>query len=84
MDDGRPLVFNGAVYFNTHSFNIDGINAPSGIKALKNRYNIEAESKPVSGKSYQFRIFINAKNTLVLQELVLPYFCKSMYYKVGL
>jgi hypothetical protein len=82
MDDGH--FFNGsrAVYFNTHSFNKDGINAL--IKALKNRYNIEAKSKPVSGKSHQFRIFINANNTLVLQELVLPYLCKSMHYKVGL
>ena len=80
MDDGH--FYNGAVFFNTQSFNIDGINAL--IIALKNKYGIEAESKPVSGKPHQFRIFINAKNTLVLRELVLPYLCKSMHYKVGL
>lgn len=80
MDDGH--FYNGAVFFNTQSFNIDGINAL--IISLKNRYGIEAEFKQVSGKALQFRIFINAKNTLVLRELVLPYLCKSMLYKVGL
>jgi LAGLIDADG DNA endonuclease family len=60
-DDGH--FYNGAVFINTQSFNIDGINAL--IISLKNRYGIEAEFKPVSGKAQQFRIFINAKNTPV-------------------
>lgn len=80
MDDGH--FDHGAIFFNTQSFSSKGVNLL--ILAFSKRYGITAKARPVSGKPHQFRIFINAENTKILRELVLPYLCKSMYYKVGL
>ena len=51
---------------------------------IKKLFQIKVETRSVSGKLNQYRLFISAKYLNKIQELTKAYISKSMLYKIGL
>jgi ubiquinol-cytochrome c reductase cytochrome b subunit len=67
------------VRISTNCFLLSEINLL--IKALETKFNLKC-SIHKNGKSYQ--IYIKAESITLLRNLVLSYFNKAMYYKLGI
>jgi len=79
MDDANTD--NNAIYFNTQSFQKQEVNFL--IQALKFNFYIDARLRKVSNKK-QYRIFIPAKFTETVKNIVLPHMTSSMLYKLNI
>jgi hypothetical protein len=67
------------VRISTNCFLLSEINLL--VKALETKFNLKC-SIHKNGKSHQ--IYIKAESIILLRNLVLPHFDKSMYYKLGI
>jgi hypothetical protein len=73
-----------ALFLCTDNFSLEEVNVL--IDVLKNKLDLIGTIKIRRNKSgfICYRIRISRKSHLRLKELVLPYFIKSMYYKLGI
>lgn len=77
MDDGNKHS-EGGCYFHTENFNEKDCNKL--IDVLSNNFNIQSKIHKVRGLN---SLYVSKKEFLKLKDIILPYICNSMNYKLG-